>query len=140
MSKVSETLLSLKACKEAVIWAEQFDDEQTAWNQCQSGEWMLWLAAKRLDKNGSDAHKAIVLAACKIVRTVLHLIPKGETWPLHEIETAEAWARGEATLDEEFNTAAAYVTNVAYATRNIPCASYADIVRSTIPICPNSNR
>ena len=41
--------------------------------------------------------RLIVLAACACARTVLKYIPKEDRTPLIAIETAEAWAMGEAT-------------------------------------------
>ena len=88
MSNVSETLKSMGACRDAVKWAGQFDDEQSAWDQCERADWMLWIAARRIDKAGSAAHKTLVLLACEIARTVLHLVPENEKRPLKAIETA----------------------------------------------------
>ena len=44
--------------------------------------------------------RRLVRAACACARTVLHHIPKREDRPRVAIETAERWARGEATRGE----------------------------------------
>ena len=41
-----------------------------------------------------------ILASCAVTRLCLHLIPEGENRPRVAIETAEAWARGEATAEQ----------------------------------------
>jgi hypothetical protein len=56
---------------------------------------LLWLAARvHLDR------KRLVQAACACARQALQYIPAGEERPRLAIETAEAWARGEATIEE----------------------------------------
>jgi len=45
------------------------------------------------------SRQQLVLIACDIARLCLHLLPKGEDRPRVAIETAEAWARGEATRE-----------------------------------------
>jgi hypothetical protein len=70
---------------------------------------MLWLAAK-----AGVERKIVVLAACAVARTALKHVKPGELRPLKAIETAEAWTRGEATL-EEVRRAAAAANAAAYA-------------------------
>lgn len=69
-------------------------DLATAWRDCRDARWMLNAVADVVPR------QSLVLAACACARTVLHLVPAGETRPLRAIEVAEAWCRGEATLDE----------------------------------------
>jgi len=67
------------------------------------GDWALeWLV-----KQGVD-HRAVVLAACECARLALVHVPDGEERPRKAIEAAEAWARGEATLDEVDSTLDAF--------------------------------
>ena len=90
-----KTLLTkLKACKPALDWVGDKTIEQ-AWNECQRGDWLLWLAAK-LDID----RKILVYAASQCARTSLQYVPIDEKRPLIAIETAERWTRGEATLEE----------------------------------------
>jgi hypothetical protein len=90
-----EILSKYDACAEAIEWAESQPDAATAWAACERGDWLLWLAAKaHLDR------KRLVQAACACARQALDYIPDGEDRPRLAIETAEAWARGEATIEE----------------------------------------
>ena len=91
-------------------------DERQAWEQCERGDWLLWLAEKRrVDR------KLLVLAACKCARLALPHVKTGELRPLKAIETAEAWSAGTATKAEvraaaHAAHAAAYAaTDAAYA-------------------------
>ncbi len=100
-----------------------------AWETCPDARWMLAAAASV----GVD-RRFVVRAACACARTVLDRIPAGEERPRRAIETAEAWTRGEATLDEvrqaanaayiaSDNAAFAAATNVAY----VSSSSYAAV-------------
>jgi hypothetical protein len=110
-----ESLRRLRACIEAIRWAESQPDAETAWRRCPRGDWLLWVAA-RLDID----RKRLVRAACACARTALSHVPAGEERPRIAIETAEAWARGEATLDDvrravQAASAAVFAANAAYA-------------------------
>jgi hypothetical protein len=109
MTSLDATLRRLNACIEAIRWAESQPDAETAWRRCPRGDWLLWVAA-RLDID----RKLLVRAACACARTALSHVPAGEERPRIAIETAEAWARGEATLDD-VRRAARYASNAAAA-------------------------
>ena len=87
-------LTRLDACREAREWAAGKTLEQ-AWAECPRGDWMLWLAGL-LDID----RKVLVQAACACARLALPHVPESETRPLKAIETAEAWTRGEATIED----------------------------------------
>jgi len=95
VSALTDLLTRLNACTEAVVWAETQPDLATAWNACERGDWMLWLAGRVAVKR-----EDVVLAACACARSALVHVPAGEDCPRVAIETAERWARGEATLHE----------------------------------------
>ena len=92
------TKLPADACGEAVTWARTQPSANTAWTTCERPDWMLWLLG-RLVKTDDD-RKAIVLVACACARTSLKYVKAGETRPLKAIETAEAWCRGETTIEQ----------------------------------------
>ena len=60
---------------------------------CERGDWMLWYLGK-VDVN----RRRLVLAACNCARLALPHIRAGEQRPRLAIETAERWARGDATV------------------------------------------
>jgi hypothetical protein len=91
---VRALLEGLGACPEAIEWAGDRTPEQ-AWRECPRGDWLLW-AAERV---GVD-RRLLVLAACDCAETALVHVPDGEERPRMAIETARAWARGEATIEE----------------------------------------
>jgi hypothetical protein len=102
MSAQTLTYLFNSACTNAVEWIGDRDAE-TAWRDCPRGDWLLWAAA-RLDVD----RRLLVRAACACARTaLLHLVPEGEERSRIAIETAESWARGEATIEEVHAAAAA---------------------------------
>jgi len=116
-------LAKLGACSEARHEAEG-KSMRRVWDSCERGDWLLWLSAKlRIDR------KLIVLAACDCARTALRFVPAGETRPREAIETAEAWCRGEATINQVRDAAhAAYAA--AHAADQKQCAG---LVRARIP-------
>lgn len=93
-NNLATLLARLHACRAAQEWAAGKTPEQ-AWNECPRGDWMLWLAGM-LDID----RKVLVRATCACARLALPHVPAGETRPLKALETAEAWTRGEATLED----------------------------------------
>jgi len=87
-------LTKLDACHEAREWAAGKTLEQ-AWAECPRGDWMLLLAGLL----GID-RKILVRATCACDRLALPHVPAGELRPLNSIEAAEAWTRGEATIED----------------------------------------
>jgi hypothetical protein len=91
-------LTRLGACPPALDWAldRRGQPARRVWNACPRGDWLLWLAAKlEVDR------RLVVLAACDCARLALkHLSTVGDARPHIAIETAERWARGEATIEE----------------------------------------
>ena len=105
---IRKHLDELGACQEAVDWAAKYRSRQKAWDECENAEWMLWYCA-RVFKTFTPEMR---LAACGCARTALKYVPEGEDRPLKAIETAERFARGEAT-DGERAAAAAAAADVA---------------------------
>src|ERR1700690_3794315 len=97
----SNRLKALGACRESVTWAATQKSRKAAWESCERGDWMLWIAAKLADR------KLVVLAACAVARTALIHVPASGLRPLRAIETAEAWVRGEPGVTLEMVRAAA---------------------------------
>jgi hypothetical protein len=108
----AELLKELGACSEAVGWAQD-KSFHVVWTTCKRGDWLLWLCGIMADKRGWPTRKQLVLAACACAETALKYVPAGEERPRKAIETARAWTRGEATIEEV--RAAANAANAAYA-------------------------
>jgi hypothetical protein len=83
------------AQSDIVEWARPFgEDWERAWNECPRGDWLLAMAARaKVDE------KRIVLAAAACARQALEHVDPAESRPLSAIETAEAWANGQATAE-----------------------------------------
>ena len=104
MTKFDALLKQLGACAEARQWAKgkSFAD---VWNTCERGDWLLWLCARMIGKDGWPTYKTIVLAACNCAELALKHVKPGENRPRIAIETARKWTKGDATI-EEVRTAA----------------------------------
>ena len=105
----SELLKRLSACREATEWYNG-RDSKAAWAECERGDWMLWIAVRL----GVD-RKLIVLATCDCAETALKHIPSGEERTRIALETARAWTRGEATIEQVRAAADAAADAAAYA-------------------------
>ena len=111
MTRLETKLNTIDACGEAIDWAStQKGSFQKSWDKCPRGDWLLWLLVRSKSDN-----KKIVLASCKIARTVLKYIPTVEKRPLVAIQTAEAWVRGEATLEEVREASSSSASSAVYA-------------------------
>ncbi len=118
---IADVLDDLGACNEAIEWAEGQDDPRAAWESCERGDWLLWICGK-LDVD----RRLLVTAACRCARLALRYVPSGEYRPLIAIEMAEAWIRGEATIDQVRNAAdAAYAYASAASAAAAASAAYA---------------
>ena len=117
-------LIKLKACPEAIEWASEQKNQKQAWNDCERGDWMLWLLGKLSGKPESQKRKKLVLAACECSRLSLKYIQKDEKRPLIAIETAEKWAKGNATI-EEVKKAATAASAAATTAASAAAAAYA---------------
>ena len=100
MKKYVEKLKKLNACQDAIEYSEKFSTLQKAWNECNRGDWMLWLLGRLSGPPDSESRKHVVLIACKCARLSLKYIPKDEKRPLEAIQTTEKYSNGKATFEE----------------------------------------
>ncbi len=114
--------------EEATAWAKK-RRWLHAWETCEDARWMLHAAAKV----GVDP-RLVVRAACACARTTLDRVPAGEERPRRAIEAAEAWTRGEATLDQVRQAAnASYAAaDASVVSRRRALADMAKLVRREI--------
>ena len=97
--RFQERLIDMEACSEAVDWVDGHGLKK-AYDTCERADWMLWLAGRMADRPGWPTKQEVVLAACDCAELALRHVPKGEDRPRRAIETARAWARGKASLDD----------------------------------------
>ncbi|CAB4140596.1 hypothetical protein UFOVP398_54 [uncultured Caudovirales phage] len=95
-----QILQSRLACRPAIDWLEQRNSDEM-WEQCERPDWLLWWAAPYVPRT------QLVWVACQCARLALPHVTAGDIRPLKAIETAEAWTRGEATLEEVESAAGA---------------------------------
>ena len=96
----SKKLEKYKPCSEGMAWAKDQKSAAVAWKTCARPGWMLWLIGRASTSNDLALRKRLVLCACECARTSLRFVRSGEERPLKAIETAERWARGEASIEE----------------------------------------
>jgi hypothetical protein len=133
IKKYIELLNNFSACSEAVKWSKNFNSAQEAWDNCERGDWMLWLIGK-LDKSKpySSERKPIVAVALECARLAWEWMPQAAK---DCIELHERWVRGEVIAIEDLRKArraayaaayAAYAADAAYAAAYAAAADAAD--------------
>ena len=128
---VAQRIRHLEPCYNAKKWASQYTSPAKAWKECRRGDWMLWLAGKVSGPPEGEGRKTLVLCAVECERLSLPIYEK--RYPNDDrvrkcLDTAERWARGEATIDElrearRATAVAAYAA--AYAAAAAAAAAYA---------------
>ena len=106
-------LEKINACCEAREWVATQKNYKEAWQNCERGDWMLWLA-KRLDVDD----RKLTLAKFKCANQVRHLMKDSRS--IAALDAAERYGNGEINRDE-LNTA----TAAAYAAYAAAAAAYA---------------
>jgi hypothetical protein len=95
MNKVIEAIMKYtreKPCKAFCDWLKEngIESPKEAWGKCDRPDWMFWIVGHK-EENKPD----IILAACDIAASVLHLVPEGEDRPRKAIDVAREIANGE---------------------------------------------
>jgi predicted secreted protein len=90
----TELLRRHDACIEAIEWVG-CRTLPGAWRECPNGAWSLWWA-----HTAGAPSELVTRAACTCVRLVLPLEPAGSYLSRECVETAEAYWRGEAMIQQ----------------------------------------
>ena len=115
-------LKKLDACNDAREWVATQKNYKEAWQNCERGDWMLWLA-KRLKVDD----RKLTLAKFKCANQVRHLIKDQRS--IAALDAAEKYGNGEISRDELNAAAAAAYAVAAYAAADAAvaaAAAYAD--------------
>jgi len=102
-------LENLNACSDAMEWVLTQKDYKTAWQNCERGDWMLWLA-KRLKVDD----KKLTMAKEMCAKQVKHLMKDQRS--KDALQACFDYVNGKITRDELNAYAAAYAAaDAAYA-------------------------
>ena len=106
-------------CSDALGWMKTQDSPETAWQNCERGDWMLWIAKKL----GVDDRK-LTMAKYHCAAQVLHLMKDQRS--LDAMAACLRYVNGEISR-EELNAAASYAAYAAasYTSYAAAAASYA---------------
>lgn len=100
-------LEKIDACSNAIEWVATQKNYKEAWQNCERGEWMLWLA-KMLKVDD----RKLTLAKFKCANQVRHLMKDPRI--LAALDAAEKYGNGEISRDElDMAAAAAYAAYAA---------------------------
>jgi hypothetical protein len=92
MKRAIDIIKSYKPCNAAVKWLGKRTVEQMV-NECERGDWLLWLA----EKAGLDL-QPLTLAKARCAKTVVHLMKDERS--IKAVEVAERFGLGQATREE----------------------------------------
>ena len=116
-------LEKLNACKDAIEWAANQKNYKEAWQSCERGDWMLWLAFKL---NIDD--KKLTMAKVMCVKQVEHLMRDQRS--RDALQSCIDYANGKITRNQinaaADDAAAAYAAYAAYAAAADYAAAAAD--------------
>ncbi len=126
MTDLKKLLARLSACNKAVTWANGKMLTE-AWQQCERGDWMLWLCAKMEGAKGWPTRQQIIFVACDCAELALPIYE--EKYPNDKrvrncIEVTRKWANGGATIEEVRQARSA--ADAAYAAAAYAAAADAD--------------
>ena len=120
----SKLIRSFRACEEACDWAKGKSLAEV-WEQCERGDWLLWLCGRMADKPGWPTRNEVILAACDCAETALKYVKPGEDRPRLAIECARRFAAGLATRQDAASAASAYAASAASAYAASAASAYA---------------
>lgn len=137
-SNLKQQLINLDACKDSINWVGNRTFEQ-AYNDCERGDWLIWLYAKTADLTIDANHRLLTLAKALCVNTVRHLMKDERS--TKAVDVAIAYGEGGATKEElaaayaaaadAYADADAYAAAAAYAADAYADAAYAAYAAAT---------
>ena len=106
-----DKLIKLNACDPGVEWARTQKSQKAAWNNCERGDWMLWLLGKLAGKPDTKSRKKLCLCCAEVAKLALPYAGENEKACRDTINTVIRYYDDKATLDEV--RAAAYAAAAA---------------------------
>ena len=104
--KPIELARKLNSCNDAAEFVSQYETIEEAWAACPRGDWMLWAAAKLIDR------RLLVGVLGKCARTVQHLMKDPRN--IAALDACDKYAAGEIS-EKDLGAAAAHAAHAAYA-------------------------
>jgi hypothetical protein len=97
------TFLTNHDSSEAREFAAGFTDPQAAWDTCERGDWMLWVAGKLSGNRESAARQKLVRVATECARLAPPIQGSVvlETDRVRSLDLCERWARGDEGVSLE---------------------------------------
>ena len=132
----------LNACEEAQEWADSQESYRKAWDICNRGDWMLWVAARK-----EVDIRVLTKAMIECAKLVKHLMTDERS--INALRVAENFADGKATLGQlrvtahaahaascaAYTAAAAYDAYAAHAAYDAAHAAREDVLAKSADIC-----
>lgn len=113
----TKKLMQFNPCREAIKWMSTQNNATEAWNNCERGDWMLWIA-KML--NVDD--KKLTMAKAMCAKQVEHLMKDQRS--KDALQACFDYVNGKITR-EQLSIIAAYAYDAAYAASDAAAAAAA---------------
>lgn len=102
--KTTNEIEKYNPCKEAIFFRNKYKTFKEAWDNCNRGDWMLWIAYQVVvDK------RILTYAKALCAETVIHLMKDKRS--INAIKVAKLYGKGKATK-QELNLASANAISV----------------------------
>jgi hypothetical protein len=98
---VKKQLRYMRACPEAVRWANKRMYWEKAWLECNRGDWLLWL----VDHLPVD-RRYVVAAAMGCIQGVANFVPEGDESVTNFLEVIGGWVKGPKSADDVYDSSA----------------------------------
>ena len=121
----TDKLKKLNACSDAREWVAAQRNYKEAWQNCERGDWMLWLA-KKLEVDD----RKLTLAKFKCANQVRHLMKDQRS--IAALDAAERYGNGEISRDELDAAADAAAAYAADAVDDAGYAVYAAAIKESL--------
>ena len=99
------------ACKEGWKAVEGYSTWQDFWENCERGDWLLWVLGKKAGEPWSIERRKLVGTACKCARLAWEWMPEKSR---NVLVVFECWARGKEISQTDLQVAAADAAAAAY--------------------------
>lgn len=123
----------MNACSDALKWLESQKELKSAWENCERGDWMLWLLNKTTNKSDELSLRRLTLVKARCAKIVIHLM--NDERSRNAVLIAEQYGLGNA-IRSELDAAAYAADAAARAARKDILVKAANEVRSVFKSPP----
>ena len=98
---------AIGACPDAIVWSRDYDTLQAAWDDCERGDWMLWLIGITSgDDPETPSRKKLAICSVEVAKLAWPYVREQDREAVQQCyETAESWAHGDGATQADCRAA-----------------------------------